>query len=405
MQKKKIIIISIVVLLIILVGGYFGYKKFYKSPDAILTDYINTVFDEGKKVINDKLLNNLDNTDNYILLNGNLSFDTNAALDDYEELKDYSLNFNMGLSTKSKLLNLKLDLLKESKNFLSGSLIMQNNHLYAKVPSILSRTIDLGASEFDDMINVSNVSFTKDDINIVIDGTKEVILNSIKKEDVKKETTTANGEKLNLITYNFSKENQILLLNNMKNYIENNTDYQESLSNLTGNEKSKLIDSIEDQIDDYDSEDATITLYTKGINNSFKELDIKSTSDSYINITFNDNTYKLTMPNLVMTMKDNVVNVKYTDEDTNVTYEMNLTTLGDNENQIDLVIPYEDNTYNIHVTLKVSNEELKKENISNASTIDSLSVTEVQDAYQKFYDIIEGTIFEKLIINAFAGNV
>ena len=50
-------------------------------------------------------------------------------------------------------------------------------------------------------------------------------------------------------------------------------------------------------------------------------------------------------------------------------------------------------------------EELKKENISNASTIDSLSVTEIEDAYQKFYDIIEGTIFEKLIINAFAGNV
>ena len=46
-----------------------------------------------------------------------------------------------------------------------------------------------------------------------------------------------------------------------------------------------------------------------------------------------------------------------------------------------------------------------KENISNASTIDSLSVTEIEDAYQKFYDIIEGTIFEKLIINAFAGNV
>lgn len=405
MQKKKIVIISVVVLLIILVGGYFGYKKFYKSPDAILTDYINAVFDEGKKVINDKVLNNLDNTDNDILVNGSLSFDTNASLNDYEELKDYSLLFNMGLSPKSKLLNLKLDLLKESKNFLSGSLIMQNNHLYAKVPSILSRTIDLGTNELDEMMNVSNVSFTKDDINTVIDGTKEVILNSIKKDDVKKESTTVHDEKLNLITYNFNKENQILLLNNMKNYIENNSDYEESLSNLTGNSKSELLDSIEDQIDDYDSEDATISLYTKGINNSFKELDIKSTTDSFINITFNDNTYTFTMPNLVMTMKDNVVNVKYTDEDTNATYEMNLTTLADNENQIDLVIPYEDNTYNIHVTLKVSNEELKKENISNASTIDSLSVTEIEDAYQKFYDIIEGTIFEKLIINAFAGNV
>lgn len=405
MQKKKITIISVVVLLIVLVGGYFGYKKFYKSPDAILTDYINAVFDEGKKVINDKVLNNLDNTDNDILVNGSLSFDTNASLDDYEELKDYSLLFNMGLSPKSKLLNLKLDLLKESKNFLSGSLIMQNNHLYAKVPSILSRTIDLGTNELDEMMNVSNASFTKDDINTVIDGTKEVILNSIKKEDVKKESTRAHDEKLNLITYNFNKENQILLLNNMKNYIENNSDYEESLSNLTGNSKSELLDSIEDQIDDYDSEDVTISLYTKGINNSFKELDIKSTTDSFINITFNDNTYTFTMPNLVMTMKDNVVNVKYTDEDTNVTYEMNLTTLADNENKIDLVIPYEDNTYNIHVTLKVSNEELKKENISNASTIDSLSVTEIEDAYQKFYDIIEGTIFEKLIINAFAGNV
>ena len=405
MQKKKIVIISVVVLLIILVGGYFGYKKFYKSPDAILTDYINAVFDEGKKVINDKVLNNLDNTDNDILVNGSLSFDTNASLNDYEELKDYSLLFNMGLSPKSKLLNLKLDLLKESKNILSGSLIMQNNHLYAKVPSILSRTIDLGTNELDEMMNVSNASFTKDDINTVIDGTKEVILNSIKKEDVKKESTTVHDEKLNLITYNFNKENQILLLNNMKNYIENNSDYEESLSNLTGNSKSELLDSIEDQIDDYDSEDATISLYTKGINNSFKELDIKSTTDSFINITFNDNTYTFTMPNLVMTMKDNVVNVKYTDEDTNVTYEMNLTTLADNENKIDLVIPYEDNTYNIHVTLKVSNEELKKENISNASTIDSLSVTEIEDAYQKFYDIIEGTIFEKLIINAFAGNV
>ena len=405
MQKKKIVIISVVVLLIILVGGYFGYKKFYKSPDAILTDYINAVFDEGKKVINDKVLNNLDNTDNDILVNGSLSFDTNASLNDYEELKDYSLLFNMGLSPKSKLLNLKLDLLKESKNFLSGSLIMQNNHLYAKVPSILSRTIDLGTNELDEMMNVSNASFKKDDINTVIDGTKEVILNSIKKEDVKKESTTVHDEKLNLITYNFNKENQILLLNNMKNYIENNSDYEESLSNLTGNSKSELLDSIEDQIDDYDSEDATISLYTKGINNSFKELDIKSTTDSFINITFNDNTYTFTMPNLVMTMKDNVVNVKYTDEDTNVTYEMNLTTLADNENKIDLVIPYEDNTYNIHVTLKVSNEELKKENISNASTIDSLSVTEIEDAYQKFYDIIEGTIFEKLIINAFAGNV
>ena len=405
MQKKKIVIISVVVLLIILVGGYFGYKKFYKSPDAILTDYINAVFDEGKKVINDKVLNNLDNTDNDILVNGSLSFDTNASLNDYEELKDYSLLFNMGLSPKSKLLNLKLDLLKESKNFLSGSLIMQNNHLYAKVPSILSRTIDLGTNELDEMMNVSNASFTKDDINTVIDGTKEVILNSIKKEDVKKESTTVHDEKLNLITYNFNKENQILLLNNMKNYIENNSDYEESLSNLTGNSKSELLDSIEDQIDDYDSEDATISLYTKGINNSFKELDLKSTTDSFINITFNDNTYTFTMPNLVMTMKDNVVNVKYTDEDTNVTYEMNLTTLADNENKIDLVIPYEDNTYNIHVTLKVFNEELKKENISNASTIDSLSVTEIEDAYQKFYDIIEGTIFEKLIINAFAGNV
>ena len=405
MQKKKIVIISVVVLLIILVGGYFGYKKFYKSPDAILTDYINAVFDEGKKVINDKVLNNLDNTDNDILVNGSLSFDTNASLDDYEELKDYSLLFNMGLSPKSKLLNLKLDLLKESKNFLSGSLIMQNNHLYAKVPSILSRTIDLGTNELDEMMNVSNVSFTKDDINTVIDGTKEVILNSIKKEDVKKESTTVHDEKLNLITYNFNKENQIFLLNNMKNYIENNSDYEESLSNLTGNSKSELLDSIEDQIDDYDSEDATISLYTKGINNSFKELDIKSTTENYINITFNDNTYTFTMPNLVMTMKDNVVNVKYTDEDTNVTYEMNLTTIADNENKIDLVIPYEDNTYNIHVTLKVSNEELKKENISNVSTIDSLSVTEIEDAYQKFYDTIEGTIFEKLIINAFAGNV
>ncbi len=405
MQKKKIVIISVVVLLIVLVGGYFGYKKFYKSPDAILTDYINAVFDEGKKVINDKILNNLDNTDNDILVNGSLSFDTNASLDDYEELKDYSLLFNMGLSPKSKLLNLKLDLLKESKNFLSGSLIMQNNHLYAKVPSILSRTIDLGTNELDEMMNVSNASFTKDDINTVIDGTKEVILNSIKKDDVKKESTTVHDEKLNLITYNFNKENQILLLNNMKNYIENNSDYEESLSNLTGNSKSELLDSIKDQIDDYDSEDATISLYTKGINNSFKELDIKSTTDSFINITFNDNTYTFTMPNLVMTMKDNVINVKYTDEDTNVTYEMNLTTLADNENKIDLVIPYEDNTYNIHVTLKVSNEELKKENISNVSTIDSLSVTEIEDAYQKFYDIIEGTIFEKLIINAFAGNV
>lgn len=405
MQKKKIVIISVVVLLIVLVGGYFGYKKFYKSPDAILTDYINAVFDEGKKVINDKILNNLDNTDNDILVNGSLSFDTNASLDDYEELKDYSLLFNMGLSPKSKLLNLKLDLLKESKNFLSGSLIMQNNHLYAKVPSILSRTIDLGTNELDEMMNVSNASFTKDDINTVIDGTKEVILNSIKKEDVKKESTTLHDEKLNLITYNFNKENQILLLNNMKNYIENNSDYEESLSNLTGNSKSELLDSIEEQIDDYDSEDATISLYTKGINNSFKELDIKSTTDSFINITFNDNTYTFTMPNLVMTMKDNVINVKYTDEDTNVTYEMNLTILADNENKIDLVIPYEDNTYNIHVTLKVSNEELKKENISNVSTIDSLSVTEIEDAYQKFYDIIEGTIFEKLIINAFAGNV
>ena len=405
MQKKKIVIISVVVLLIILVGGYFGYKKFYKSPDAILTDCINAVFDEGKKVINDKVLNNLDNTDNDILVNGSLSFDTNASLDDYEELKDYSLLFNMGLSPKSKLLNLKLDLLKESKNFLSGSLIMQNNHLYAKVPSILSRTIDLGTNELDEMMNVSNVSFTKDDINTVIDGTKEVILNSIKKDDVKKESTTVHDEKINLITYNFNKENQILLLNNMKNYIENNSDYEESLSNLTGNSKSELLDSIEDQIDDYDSEDVTISLYTKGINNSFKELDIKSTTDSFINITFNDNTYTFTMPNLVMTTKDNVVNVKYTDEDTNVTYEMNLTTLADNENKIDLVIPYEDNTYNIHVTLKVSNDELKKENISNASTIDSLSVTEIEDAYQKFYDIIEGTIFEKLIINAFAGNV
>ena len=219
MQKKKIVIISVVVLLIILVGGYFGYKKFYKSPDAILTDYINAVFDESKKVINDKILNNLDNTDNDILVNGSLSFDTNASLDDYEELKDYSLLFNMGLSPKSKLLNLKLDLLKESKNFLSGSLIMQNNHLYAKVPSILSRTIDLGTNELDEMMNVSNVSFTKDDINTVIDGTKEVILNSIKKDDVKKESTTVHNEKLNLITYNFNKENQILLLNNMKNYI------------------------------------------------------------------------------------------------------------------------------------------------------------------------------------------
>ena len=405
MQKKKIVIISVVVLLIVLVGGYFGYKKFYKSPDAILTDYINAVFDESKKVINDKILNNLDNTDNDILVNGSLSFDTNASLDDYEELKDYSLLFNMGLSPKSKLLNLKLDLLKESKNFLSGSLIMQNNHLYAKVPSILSRTIDLGTNELDEMMNVSNASFTKDDINTVIDGTKEVILNSIKKEDVKKESTKVHDEKLNLITYNINKENQILLLNNMKNYIENNSDYEESLSNLTGNSKSELLDSMEDQIDDYDSEDVTISLYTKGINNSFKELDIKSTTDSFINITFNDNTYTFTMPNLVMTMKDNVVNVKYTDEDTNVTYEMNLTTLADNENKIDLVIPYEDNAYNIHVTLKVSNEELKKENISNASTIDSLSVTEIEDAYQKFYDIIEGTIFEKLIINAFAGNV
>lgn len=405
MQKKKIVIISVVVLLIILVGGYFGYKKFYKSPDAIFTNYINAVFDEGKKVINDKVLNNLDNTDNDILVNGSLSFDTNASLDDYEELKDYSLLFNMGLSPKSKLLNLKLDLLKESKNFLSGSLIMQNNHLYAKVPSILSKTIDLGTNELDEMMNVSNASFTKDDINTVIDGTKEVILNSIKKEDVKKESTKVHDEKLNLITYNFNKENQILLLNNMKNYIENNSDYEESLSNLTGNSKSKLLDSIEEQIDDYDSEDVTISLYTKGINNSFKELDIKSTTDSFINITFNDNTYTFTMPNLVMTMKDNVVNVKYTDEDTNVPYEMNLTTLAANENKIDLVIPYEDNTYNIHVTLKVSNEELKKENISNASTIDSLSVTEIEDAYQKFYDIIEGTIFEKIIINAFAGNV
>lgn len=410
-QKNKIILtIGGVVIALIIIAGVCAEMFLFKDSKEIFEQTITQVFNSIEKSVDKYLPEKMDLNKKDFTLKGDLSFDTSLDLDKYNDLKDYSLNFDINLSMVKEIMTMNLGLKEKDKDFLNAMIIAQNNTIYGKIPELLSKTINLGKFDWDKEIKIEEMDFSKEKTKKLINGTKEMILYTLDKTLIK-ETKNVNALGKNDITelsYLLDENNQKRTLEKTIEYLKNNDEYLTLLAEMTSEDKNKIIENLEDNLEYFDAaEEMTIKIYVDGILKQpvGMEIDISSGTIALVDnkITINTEDAQIEIEE-----KNDELIINYNTDNVIATVNVKIKEMAAEKISLSMVLKaeYESETYQLNINLETNqNANVTKENVSNAVDYNSLTTEDIQNMYSKFFAKIKNTPFETMLNELFSGNV
>ena len=117
-KDKKLIILILVFLLIALV--IFGIKLYIGDSKVLLKGALNRGYTNISKLLDEIEKNELDyNSDESVVMNGNLKLNTN--LEDLAQYTDYTYDFNLGMNLKAEHMQVGLSMNKDNQTIINGA--------------------------------------------------------------------------------------------------------------------------------------------------------------------------------------------------------------------------------------------------------------------------------------------
>ena len=403
--NKKIVIGVIAVLVVAIIAVVVAKVFFINDPKEVFESSITTLFDYMEQKTNEYVPNEMNLEENDLMINGTISFNTDQDLGELEELKNYAVDLEIGVSLKNEILKANIGLLENSQDFLAANVFVQDGHAYIKMPELLNETIDNGEYDWDSSVSVTSPTYTKEDYLTIIRGTKEMLIASINKEKItiqKDITLEGVDEKVTEISYIIDKETYNKMLNSFYSYMSNHNDYLEVLSKISGDDTTEILESLEEAIEaDNYTGSTEINIYTKGLQNEIVEaviddgetsLRIKTDGDKYI-LSYNNNSFTLREV-------DNILTIDYDVEDYTGTVTIENKGAGENSNAytVNVLMNNEDVSFELAMDLGTNYDaNLEKEELGTVLDIDTLTEEQSATILNNLLTKIEGTPFETLL--------
>ena len=410
-RKKGLWIFLSVVILILLIGTIalgVGYYLSLKSPDKVYTQAINSFGDTVVKLI-DSNMKEIDLSKNDISIDLNVAFDTNMDLEDANILKDYSYDVNVDLSVAKQIIKMSAGVLekKNENELLTGSVFLQNNKGYIKVPDIFPYVIDGGEQELDfDMEELEKIKVSKEDYKKLILMSKDMLINTL---DVNKFSVnekvhnTYNDVELDVTEYIylFDEENQKKTYDSLKNQILTNQEYLNILSKISDTEVLEIKASIQESTFEYEK-NLKIILTTTGFKNEFVAIAFEEENEKITCVT-NNNKISIEMPDNV---KINIVGneekstVALVDDSSKGTINLEYNKLTETKDYylFDISMEQDGETFEFKMNGIIDyNANTAEEVFENVKSSEEITQDDLLNAYTNFMKKIEGTSLETFI--------
>lgn len=401
-SSKLPIILGIVILIVILGLIGMGYYFSSKTPDKIFESALNELAQKMITKIEEEEDFNL--TEHDIKIEGNLKFDTNYNLNGLEALKDFTYEFQEEMSWAQQIFKINLAMKEEEKETISLKAFLQDGNSYLDIPGILPTTLDLGENSLEDEINLEEMTFDKEDYKIIIQETKNMLIQTLDKTKIstnKNIQKEYDGESINTTEYIYllDEENQERTLNEIKEKVLSNEEYIRSLANIMGKDESEIRDEIENSKESSFEQDIKIVVTTTSITNNPIALDIIEEDNQISYNSYNDKTI-LKINDFEIEWQEGEILIHVDSEDYQGTITLKTTKQSDSLYDINIKMDgkYSNIDINLLINAKIDlNAEITKEDVSTAKKEEDFSEQEQSEIIQNFLNKIEGTSLEKLI--------
>ena len=274
-SSKNGLAVAIIGILVLLILGGLGVWYYTTNKADVM---VNKIID---KVLDGVTFKNEENSEITYDLSLNIKSE-NLESEALDIINNTKIKGSIYINSKDKYTLINLGATYEDKELLSFDAYYNDNTIYLQEKSIYDKYVSINIPE-ELQTEINNMyTINEKDINIVKKGIKNALKNALKEETFIKEKvdTNINGKstKANSLKLIINDENRKEILTKISNYLKDNDEFLDSMSNLTDSTSQEIFNSLESLTENYTNTytTTTIILYTTGITNELAKVDIKS---------------------------------------------------------------------------------------------------------------------------------
>ena len=274
-SSKNGLAVAIIGILVLLILGGLGIWYYTTNKADVM---VNKIID---KVFDGVTFKNEENSEITYNLSLNIKSE-NLESEALDIINNTKIKGSIYINSKDKYTLINLGATYEDKELLSFDAYYNDNTIYLQEKSIYDKYVSINIPE-ELQTEINNMyTINEKDINIVKKGIKNALKNALKEETFIKEKvdTNINGKstKANSLKLIINDENRKEILTKISNYLKDNDEFLDSMSNVTDSTSQEIFNSLESLTENYTNTYTTTTviLYTTGITNELAKVDIKS---------------------------------------------------------------------------------------------------------------------------------
>lgn len=277
-----IIILGVVIVCVVAVMAYYFI---WNNPKNIFLNAVNSEYQTlSNKLSNLSDTNKISTTEDVVASKSTLDFDVKASsqLQDPQvtkllsELSKLNLTVNSGVHRKNKEFAAELLLNSEKDELLNVGVYGTKKSIYVELKNLLNKFIEIPMEEeYDSLFNNSKVSI--DDVDYIMNATKDSFLKNLDKKDFKQAKETIKIDKKDVkvtkTSYKLNDKTAKILVENMVKDLKKDKKFVEKLAAISGQKESEVKKDMDDTIKEIaentsSNEDViTLSIYTKGMMN------------------------------------------------------------------------------------------------------------------------------------------
>ena len=376
-------------------GYYFLFNK-----KKIVSSFVDAVYNKVGLVIDEYY--SFDYQKNSVLINGDMSFNTNIP--DFDVLNNEKLSYSVGLDYQNKIIQGGVTLNEDNLSLFDVMLYIKDNFGYISLPDVYTSLIkvEIPEDEYRSIFDVEDVGISKDDVKYINKAYRDILVNSLDMNDFKKSSKViiVNGvdTKVNALSYTLDNNNYEKFINN----VIDNTLKDEKLLDIFSKLSDSSVADIKSSLNDFRSSDYSdvsivFDLYTKGFMNEYVGMDINFLglydiqvrsydNISDVNVIFGE--YKSNF--IVKDLGDKTYNIDFTFDMAGKSLTGNISNSYKNidsnktENSLSVNINVEDKMFNFNTNYVQSiGETIADVDVSNSVDYESITEEEMNEIYSK----------------------
>lgn len=376
-------------------GYYFLFNK-----KKIVSSFVDAVYNKVGLAIDEYY--SFDYQKNSVLINGDMSFNTNIP--DFDVLNNEKLSYSVGLDYQNKRIQGGVTLSEDNLSLFDVMLYMKDNFGYISLPDVYTSLIkvEIPEDEYRSIFEVEDVGIFKDDVKYINKAYRDILVNSLDMNDFKKSSKViiVNGvdTKVNALSYTLDNNNYEKFINNVIDNTLKDEKLLEIFSKLSDSSVADIKSSLNDsRSSDYSDVSIVFDLYTKGFMNEYVGMDINFLglydiqvrsydNISDVNVIFGE--YKSNF--IVKDLGDKTYNIDFTFDMAGKSLTGNISNSYKNidsnktENSLSVNINVEDKMFNFNTNYVQSiGETIADVDVSNSVDYESITEEEMNEIYSK----------------------